>query len=105
MKKIIIAVIVSLGLGVGATYAVMNKTITEQAKTISTLNTEIDHLNNAVELKEMEYQELSAENKRLFEDRNAGVLFGMKLCKKMKDERSCLMELGIKTRSTIDFKE
>ncbi|MDM78551.1 hypothetical protein EB944_15010 [Salmonella enterica] len=105
MKKIIIAVIVSLGLGVGATYAVMNKTITEQAKTISTLNTEIDQLNNTVELKEMEYQDMKAENDRLFTDRNAGVLFGIKLCKKMKDERSCLMELGIKTRSTIDFKE
>ncbi|EJJ0783304.1 hypothetical protein NIN12_000005 [Salmonella enterica] len=105
MKKIIIAVIVSLGLGVGATYAVMNKTITEQAKTISTLNTEIDQLNTAVELKDSEYQELSAENKRLFEDRNAGVLFGMNLCKQVKDSRSCLMELAIKTNSQVDFKE
>ncbi|EME0745943.1 hypothetical protein VXJ73_001176 [Salmonella enterica] len=104
MKKIIIAVIVSLGLGVGATYAVMNKTITEQAKTISTLNTEVDQLNNTVELKEMEYQDMKAENDRLFTDRNAGVLFGMNLCKQVKDTRSCLMELAIKTNSQVDFK-
>lgn len=104
--KTFYAAIVSLVIGFGAGYVVNNQTtVKEQAKTISTLNTEIDQLNTAVELKDSEYQELSVENKRLFEDRNAGVLFGMKLCKKMKDERSCLMELGIKTRSTIDFKE
>ncbi|ENK9858680.1 hypothetical protein AB4G10_003921 [Salmonella enterica] len=104
--KTFYAAIVSLVIGFGAGYVVNNQTtVKEQAKTISTLNTEIDQLNTAVELKDSEYQELSAENKRLFEDRNAGVLFGMNLCKQMKDSRSCLMELGIKTRSTIDFKE
>ncbi len=104
--KTFYAAIVSLVIGFGAGYVVNNQTtVKEQAKTISTLNTEIDQLNTAVELKDSEYQELSAENKRLFEDRNAGVLFGMNLCKQVKDSRSCLMELGIKTRSTIDFKE
>lgn len=103
--KTFYAAIVSLVIGFGAGYVVNNQTtVKEQAKTISTLNTEIDQLNTAVELKESEYQELSAENKRLFEDRNAGVLFGMNLCKQVKDTRSCLMELAIKTNSQVDFK-
>ncbi|EIQ8612471.1 hypothetical protein LJE78_002087 [Salmonella enterica] len=103
--KTFYAAIVSLVIGFGAGYVVNNQTtVKEQAKTISTLNTEIDQLNTAVELKDSEYQELSAENKRLFEDRNAGVLFGMNLCKQMKDSRSCLMELAIKTNSQVDFK-
>lgn len=103
--KTFYAAIVSLVIGFGAGYVVNNQTtVKEQAKTISTLNTEIDQLNTAVELKDSEYQELSAENKRLFEDRNAGVLFGMQLCKQMKDSRSCLMELAIKTNSQVDFK-
>ncbi|EAT8909037.1 hypothetical protein C7048_06160 [Salmonella enterica] len=103
--KTFYAAIVSLVIGFGAGYVVNNQTtVKEQAKTISTLNTEIDQLNTAVELKDSEYQELSAENKRLFEDRNAGVLFGMNLCKQVKDTRSCLMELAIKTNSQVDFK-
>ncbi|ECS0152314.1 hypothetical protein I3Y54_001819 [Salmonella enterica] len=103
--KTFFAAIASLVIGFGAAYAVINQTtVKEQAKTISTLNTEIDQLNTAVELKDSEYQELSAENKRLFEDRNAGVLFGMNLCKQVKDTRSCLMELAIKTNSQVDFK-
>lgn len=103
--KTFFAAIASLVIGFGAGYAVINQTIVkEQAEAIVTLNQEVDSLNNLIALRENELKELSADNKRLFEDRNAGVLFGMQLCKHMKDSRSCLMELGLKTRSTVDFK-
>ncbi|EAP9917990.1 hypothetical protein LQI10_000089 [Salmonella enterica] len=103
--KTFFAAIASLVIGFGAGYAVINQTtVKEQAETIVTLTQEVDSLNNLVALRESELKELSADNKRLFEDRNAGVLFGMQLCKQMKDSRSCLMELGLKTRSTVDFK-
>ncbi|EIV1120742.1 hypothetical protein AB0253_002884 [Salmonella enterica] len=103
--KTFFAAIASLVIGFGAAYAVINQTtVKEQAETIVTLTQEVDSLNNLVALRESELKELSADNKRLFEDRNAGVLFGMQLCKQMKDPRSCLMELGLKTRSTVDFK-
>ncbi|EIC3047306.1 hypothetical protein LAB19_001640 [Salmonella enterica subsp. enterica serovar Manhattan] len=108
MKKIIIASILSIGLGFGAGYAYMNheasKIITGHEQTIKKLNNDNRRLNMAIEVKDEDYQALYAENRRLFEDRNAGVLFGIEACKKMKDTRSCLMELGIKTRSPIDFK-
>ncbi|EMW0060120.1 hypothetical protein ABIV32_001532 [Salmonella enterica subsp. enterica] len=104
MKKIIIATVVSLGLGFGACYAYLNKTITNQAETIATLTKEVDSLNSSVDLKESEYQEAYADKQRYQNERNAAVLFGMQLCKKMKDSRSCLMELAIKTNSTVDFK-
>ncbi|ECX0160833.1 hypothetical protein AHT88_17780 [Salmonella enterica subsp. enterica serovar Muenchen] len=110
--KTFYAAIASLVIGFGAAYAVINHTtVKEQAETISTMNTqivklnnEIKELNNEIELKTIENQELNAKNKRLSEDRNAGVLFGIQLCKQMKDERSCLLELGVRTRSPMDFK-
>ncbi|EHI3273315.1 hypothetical protein J9089_003236 [Salmonella enterica] len=103
--KNIIAAIVSLAIGFGACYAFMDKTITTQAETIATLTQEVDELNNVVAIKESEYKEVYADKQRYFDERNAGVLFGMQLCKKMKDTRSCLMELAIKTNSTVDFKD
>lgn len=112
MTKTIIATILSLGLGFGAGYAYMNKTIEEQNKTIAgheqtikKLNNDISRLNIAIKIKDEDYQALSEENSRLFQDRNAGVLFGIQLCQKMKDTRACLLELGVKTRSPMDFKD
>lgn len=104
--KTFFAAIASLVIGFGAAYAVINQTtVKEQAETIVTLTQEVDSLTNTVNVRENELRELQATNDKLFEDRNAGVLFGMQLCKQMKDSRSCLMELAIKTNSQVDFKE
>ncbi|EDT7800709.1 hypothetical protein CCF60_003128 [Salmonella enterica subsp. enterica serovar Berkeley] len=109
MKKTIIATILSLGLGFGVGYMYMNhatsETITGHEQTIKKLNNDISRLNIAIEIKDGDYQDLYEENRRLFEDRNAGVLFGIQLCKKMKDTRACLMELGLKTNTPVDFKD
>lgn len=109
MKKIIIATIVSLGLGFGAGYAYMNHTtseiITGHEQTIKKLNNDISRLNIAVEVKDEDYQALYEENRRLFDERNAGVLFGIQQCKKMDNTRACLMELGLKTNTPVDFKD
>lgn len=104
--KTFYAAIASLVIGFGAAYAVINQTtVKAQQEYIATLTTEVDSLTNTVNVRENELRELQATNDKLFKDRNAGVLFGMQLCKQMKDSRSCLMELAIKTNSQVDFKE
>ncbi|EDH6260719.1 hypothetical protein CB337_22075 [Salmonella enterica subsp. enterica serovar Agbeni] len=109
MKKIIIATIVSLGLGFGAGYAYLDqttsKTIEEQSKTISDLKVELGHLTEQRIWNDERYQELYAERQRLFDERNAGIIFASRLCKKMGDSRTCLMELGLKTNTPVDFKD
>ncbi|EHH7668516.1 hypothetical protein J8002_001879 [Salmonella enterica] len=112
MTKTIIATVLSLGLGFGAGYAYMNTTIEEQNKTIAgheqtikKLNNDISRLNIAVEIKDEDYQALYEENRRLFDERNAGVLFGIQQCKKSQNTRACLMELGLKTNTPVDFKD
>ncbi|HGA5125588.1 TPA: hypothetical protein ACISXB_004084 [Salmonella enterica subsp. enterica serovar Javiana] len=103
--KNIIAAIVSLAIGFGACYAFMDKTITAQAETIATLTQEVDELNNVVAIKESEYKEVYADKQRYLDGKNQAVLFGINMCKKLKESRSCLMELGLKTNTPVDFKD
>ncbi|ELY4895587.1 hypothetical protein SM618_004637 [Salmonella enterica] len=103
--KTFFAAIASLVIGFGAGCVVINQTtVKAQQEYVATLTTEIDNLTNTVTVRENELKEMQETNSRLFKDRNAGVLFGMNLCKQVKDTRSCLMELAIKTNSQVDFK-
>lgn len=107
MTKTIIATILSLGLGFGAGYAYMNHTnnviIEEQNKKIKQLKIDLGDALIDKQWYVDRNKDLIEENSRLFQDRNAGVIFGIQLCKKMKDTRACLLELGVKTRSPMDF--
>ena len=69
------------------------------------LNQEISQLENALSLKDSEYSEVYAEKQKYWKEKDNLVVYGMKLCKSMKDERSCLMELALKGNVTIDFKD
>ncbi|EER5832839.1 hypothetical protein HKE85_003050 [Escherichia coli] len=113
MKKTIYAIIVSVcvggigGFACGYDYSDTQhqETIRSTKAEIKDLNQEISQLENALSLKDSEYSEVYAEKQKYWKEKDNLVVYGMKLCKSMKDERSCLMELALKGNVTIDFKD
>ncbi|CAD5752452.1 Uncharacterised protein [Escherichia coli] len=106
MKKTIAAIIVSVCVGaVGGFVCGYDYSESLQQTKIASLNHEISQLENAISLKDSEYNEVYAEKQKYWKEKDNLVVYGIKLCKSMKDERSCLMELAIKGNLQVDFKD
>ncbi|ECW0786365.1 hypothetical protein F3Q20_02460 [Salmonella enterica subsp. enterica] len=109
MKKIIIATVLSLGLGFGVGYGVMNHKATETNNTlwveVQRLEKNLEEYTTANKEYSREFKALKEENKRLLDGKNGAVMFGVKLCKTMKEQRECLMELALKSNSPFDIKD
>ncbi|EJJ4258220.1 hypothetical protein NI437_000005 [Salmonella enterica] len=109
MKKTILAVIASLVIGFGAGYGIMHyqshKTFQEQSVIFGEMSDEIKRLEGEIEKANTEYQKVYDDKQRYLTDKNNTVMFAVKLCKVMKEQRDCLMELALQSRSPYDIKD
>ncbi|HAX2909432.1 TPA: hypothetical protein JWI84_003069 [Escherichia coli] len=113
MKKTIAAIVVSVCVGAVGGFACgydysdtkHQETITTTNTTINNLNKEIDTLKDDVNGITRMYKDVMAEKSQYQQDKNNLVIYGIGLCKKMKDERGCLMELALKGNAPFDFKD
>lgn len=113
MKKTIAAIIVSVCVGgFGGFVCGYDYSDTQHQKTIQSTNTTINNLNQEVDVLKDDvngitrmYKDAMSEKSLILKDKNNLVIYGIELCKKMKDERNCLMELALRGNAPFDFKD